>query len=299
MRAIEVGDLQRFCSNEYKDYAVYSMFARLERRQHVKRLLEELARVEYEHYTHWKRHIADYQPRVSGLQLFLYRFAKFFFGLLFIIKLLERHEMETIKRYKKYLNVLDEDERMRLERIIMEEEGHERALLAQIDERAIKYMGFVALGLADAIIEVSGVHAGFLGVTSSTLIAGIAGLIVGFAASLSMAVAAYVQSKSMYLKRPIYAALTTGASYIVAVILMALPYFLTADMFMAFFASIAMAISIGGSFTFYSAVINDRPIGREMAENVLLLLGIAAATFFFGEFLGRVFGIQPVLSHAG
>jgi VIT1/CCC1 family predicted Fe2+/Mn2+ transporter len=59
-------------------------------------------------------------------------------------------------------------------------------------------MSFIVLGLADAIIEITCVHVGFLGVTSSTLIAGVAGLVVGFAASISMASAAYLQAKPKF-----------------------------------------------------------------------------------------------------
>jgi len=72
---------------------------------------------------------------------------------------------------------------------------HEHALIAQLKEKRIDYIGFIVLGLADAIVEITGVHAGFLGVTGSTLIAGVAGVIVGFSAAISMGSASYLQAK--------------------------------------------------------------------------------------------------------
>ncbi len=160
----------------------------------------------------------------------------------------------------------------------------------------MKYLGFIVLGLADAIIEITGVHAGFLGVTSSTTMAGVAGLIVGFAAAISMATAAYLQAKQSTERSPMTSALITGLSYILAVVLLALPYFLTGNMLLAFIVSLAMAMLLTAYFTFYSAVLFDRHFGKEFLESAVLTLGTAVATYLFGEFLGKMFGIHPYMS---
>jgi len=68
-------------------------------------------------------------------------------------------------------------------------EQHERAFMKHIDVRMVRYLSFIILGFADAIVEITGVRAGFLGVTSPTLIAG---LVVGFAAARSMGSAPYL-----------------------------------------------------------------------------------------------------------
>jgi VIT1/CCC1 family predicted Fe2+/Mn2+ transporter len=86
--------------------------------------------------------------------------------------------------------------------------------------------------------------------------------------------------------------LVTGSAYLLSTLLLALPYFMTHDMILAFSGSVILAILLASFFTYYVAVINDSSFKREAVENVTLIMGTAAATFFFGEFLGSLFGIQ-------
>jgi VIT1/CCC1 family predicted Fe2+/Mn2+ transporter len=213
-------------------------------------------------------------------------------GLTFVTKLLERHESEVVRRYREVLKRVEGEVREKVEEFLRDEEEHERVLLSQIDEPLLRYIGFIALGLSDSMIEVTGVHAGFLGVTASTIIAGVAGLIVGFAASISMGVASYLKAKSELRSKPVTSGLVTGSVYLLSTVLLALPYFMTHDMILAFSGSVIFAILLASFFTYYVAVINDSNFRREAVENVALIMGTAAATFFFGEFLGNLFGIH-------
>jgi len=67
--------------------------------------------------------------------------------------------------------------------------------MEQMQGQYLKYISFVILGLADAIVEISGIHAGSLGIYHSTEITGLAGIVAGAAASIAMASAAYAQAK--------------------------------------------------------------------------------------------------------
>lgn len=287
---------KEFCEDEYRDYIVYTALSEVEKNDERKKILQQLAAAEHKHYTFWSSKADGYKPHVNRLVIKFIVLLRFLFGLMFTLKLLERHESEVIKGYKSYLLKLEGDERRKLEEIIKEEEEHESYFMSQIDETVVKYMSFIVLGLADAIVEITGVHAGFLGVTSSTLIAGVAGLIVGFAAAISMASAAYLQAKHDVKRSPMISAITTGASYICAVAFLALPYFLTHDMIYAFTGSLILAILLTAAFTFYGAVINDKSFSREFIESTALIMGTAAATFLFGEFLGDFFGIKQAVS---
>lgn len=135
-------------------------------------------------------------------------------------------------------------------------------------------------------------HAGFLGVTSSTLFAGISGFIVGFSAAIAMGSAAYLQAKQDPHRSAWMSAIITGISYILSVVALAIPYFLTQNMSHAFTYSILVGMMLIALLTFYSAVVFDRRFLREFTETVLLMLVTAAATFLLGKFLGRVFGIH-------
>jgi VIT1/CCC1 family predicted Fe2+/Mn2+ transporter len=236
--------------------------------------------------------VPSHRPRFNGLKFRAIMLIRVLLGLTFVTKLLERHESEVVRRYREVLKRVEGDVREKVEEFLRDEEEHERVLLSQIDEPLLRYIGFIALGLSDSMIEVTGVHAGFLGVTASTIIAGVAGLIVGFAASISMGVAAYLKAKSELRSKPVTSGLVTGSAYLLSTLLLALPYFMTHDMILAFSGSVILAILLASFFTYYVAVINDSSFSREAVENVTLIMGTAAATFLFGEFLGNLFGIQ-------
>jgi len=287
-------ETKEYCKDEFIDHMVYKELSKREKNKKRKEILEKLSKKEYEHYQFWLNYSPNYKPKVSKIFILSLIFLRILFGLTFTLKLLERHERDVIANYKNFLSLLPDDKRTHLESIIKEEQEHENYFISQLDERIVKYMSFIVLGLADAIIEITGVHAGFLGVTNSTLIAGIAGLVVGFAAAISMASAAYLQAKHDPSKSPTFSALTTGIAYLGAVTLLAFPYFITKDMLLAFSLSLFFAILLIASFTFYGAVILEKSFIKEFLVSVGLTLGTALGTFLFGEFLGSIFGVRRI-----
>lgn len=220
---------------------------------------------------------------------------RFLLGLTFTLKFLGRHEKQVIEGYKKVSRDLSGEDQATLQWIIKDEETHEKAFINQIDERMVRYLSFIVLGLADAIFEITGVHAGFLGATNSTLVAGVAGLAVGFAAAISMGSAAYLQAKQQSSSKPAFSAIATGVAYLSAVALLAPPYFVAKDLFFAFSGSLTLAVVLIFFFTLYSSVVGERSFPREFAVGISLTLGTALATFLFGDLIGRVFGIRPAL----
>ncbi len=292
---------REFCLDEYKDHLIYRQLAEYERDPRLREILVRLSEEEYEHYLFWSRLIGeDCKSSVSPWTIRLLRLSRRLLGLTFTLKLLELHEKDVIEEYKKYLDNLSGEDREILESIIEDEETHESKLMAGINEAIVRYLSFVALGLADAIVEITGVHAGFLGATKETLVAGIAGLIVGVSAAFSMAGAAYLQAKAEAVegaldRTPGRSALVTGLSYIFSVVMLALPYFLTKHMAYAFTVSVAMAVGIVAGFTFYNSVLNESSFRRELAENLAILFGTAIVAYLFGDVIGQVFGLEHIL----
>lgn len=289
-------NILRYCEDEFTDHLVYHRLAGREKDPAKKKILEQLSKQEEDHYRFWNSLIADHSPRIKHWFIAFVIVLRYVFGLTFVIKFLERHEENVIEEYKSVLSEFKGKDKKYLEKMISEEEKHEKYFVSQINEGVVKYLGFIVLGLADAIIEISGVHAGFLGVTSSTTMAGVAGLVVGFAAAISMAAAAYLQAKQDPSRNPVTSAIITGISYILAVTFLALPYFLTGHMVLAFAVSLFGAMLLTAYFTFYSAILFDRSFSREFLESAALALGTAVATFFFGELIGRLFGVHPYAS---
>ncbi|MCH8022205.1 MAG: rubrerythrin family protein [Thaumarchaeota archaeon] len=281
---------------EYFAYVIFKAMAEREKDASRRKVLEQLKEKEYEHYEFWR----DYtkikeEPQISSFGVRIRIVIAAVLGLTFTLKLLERFESNVVEGYQQLVVTIEERYKAGLEAILKDELEHESFFLSQIGEGRLKYMSFVVLGLADAIVEISGVHAGFLGVTSSTLIAGVAGLVVGFAAAISMASAAYLQSKQQTGKPSVPAAISTGVAYIIAVVLLALPYFVTDNMPYAFGGSIIIAIFLVAGFTFYGAVLNDTKFSRDFFQAVALTIGVAIATYFFGLLVGQFFGIQAII----
>ncbi len=282
-----------FCIDEYRDYLIYKLLASHEKDEARKAILEKLANDEYKHYEFWSKLAGGCSVSLGRIEARLMLLLRRLFGLVFILKFLERGEESTIKAYKKVLDEIPEEYRGELEEIIRDEEEHEHRLMESIEERIVKYMAFIALGLADAIVEVTGVHAGFLGYSATTLVAGVAGLVVGFSASISMASAAYIQAKEVEGRDPLTSALITGAAYISAVVLLALPYFLTGSMKLAFTASITLGLIVVAMFTFYSSIVGgpERAFLREYIETAGLMMATALGSYLFGTALRDVFGV--------
>lgn len=288
-----------FCGDELFDHLVYRELASIERDERLKSTLERLAEQERVHYEFWKG-LAGGCSDVSMFKVKLYVLARKLLGLTFTLKFLEMHESRVIGEYKAYLEKLEGPRRGELERIIMDEVEHERSFLNSLAEmeNLVRYLGFIALGLADSIVEITGVHAGFLGATATTLAAGVAGLIVGLSAAIAMAGAAYLQAKHSRVEerlRPGVSAMATGISYLLAVVLLALPYFLTESMVLAFTASLIVAVALLVSFTVYSSVINESSIRSEVVENLLVLAGVTVVAYLFGSLIGEVTGLRELI----
>lgn len=287
-----------FCRDEYHDYRIYSALAESEGSGELKEILRKFAEHERRHYEFWRK-LSGECAHEDRLRIASVLLSRRLFGLTFTLKLLERHEEETIRAYKEYAQRLEGEARRELEKIIEEELEHERSFMSSVAEKEtfVKYLGFIALGLADAIVEITGVHAGFLGATSTTLIAGIAGLIVGLSASVAMAGAAYLQAKHGNMEErlsPSLSAAFTGAAYIFAVLLLAAPYFLTGHMISAFLASLLVAVALVVGFTYYGSVVGDRPFARETAENLAILVITAMISYAFGALIGSMFDIREI-----
>jgi VIT1/CCC1 family predicted Fe2+/Mn2+ transporter len=283
-------------TNELTEHIVYHKLALMEKNPENRAALERLSAQEKTHYEFWQSLLPETEAkkiRPRKHAVWGTPFLRTVLGVTFITKLLETHEKDSQQKYQALVSAIPASHHERFLQIIEDEKSHERALIAQLKEKRLDYIGFIVLGLADAIVEITGVHAGFLGVTGSTLIAGVAGIIVGFSAAISMGSASYLQAKQDTEKSALFSGFLTWASYFCSVVLLALPYFLIRTMIPAFITSTSVGILLVAGFTFYGAIVFDRKFWREFFETVGLMLGTALATFLLGLIVGAVFHINP------
>jgi len=147
----------------------------------------------------------------------------------------------------------------------------------------------VVLGLNDALVEFTGALAGFTFALGKPRLVGVAGLIMGVSASLSMAASEYLSTKSESESRdPLKASLYTGAAYVITVVALVAPFLLFASAYLALAVTLLCAVFLILVFTFYFSVVKEIGFKRHFFEMLFISLGVAFLSFVIG-FLARRF----------
>jgi len=279
-------------ADEYADGAVYKALSRRERNPEFKKALENIASGEQSHYEFWKTYAPDAKVSAKRLRLYVILLLRFTLGLTFTLKFMERHEGKLHERYRKIAESIPSGDKERFTAMMESEEGQEDLLIGKIHEDRVKYMSFIVLGLADAVVEISGIHAGSLGIYGKTELAGLAGIIAGMAASIAMGTAAYAQAKQGFQGSAKWSAIYTGVSYMITAILLAMPYFLTRIMAVALGISLVVGVVLVATMTFYDSVISARTFKRQFGEIAGIILAASLALFVIGTVVGQSLGIR-------
>ncbi len=270
-------------SHEFTDYTLYNKLSEtVDSGSAFSASLKHLAETEFRHYEFWRKYVPDEKPKLSNGKVRWVLFLRRVLGLTFATRYLDRHESNVVKEYGSMAALIPPEDKADFEAMVADERDHEKALAQKVESSAIHYISFVVLGLADALVEITGIHAGSLGIYQRTEIAGLAGIIAGAAASLAMASAAYAQAKQGFQGSAKLSAVYTGVSYFVTAILLAAPYFFTGSMVVALASSLGMAVVILALTTYYSTVISTKPFIRDFVEILAILFAVAVALYAFG-----------------
>jgi VIT1/CCC1 family predicted Fe2+/Mn2+ transporter len=285
-------------SDEFSDCTLYDRLSRtVASDSPFKQVLQDLSATEQRHYEFWRKYVPGEEPRLGKLKLYWILFLRRFFGLTFATRYLDRHESTVVKEYEGLARLIPESDRVAYEEMVADERDHEKAFAMKVESSAVRYISFVVLGLADALVEISGIHAGWLGLFEKTEIAGLAGVVAGGAASLAMASAAFAQAKQGFSGSARLSAIYTGVSYFITAIILATPYFLTSNMLMALGSSLTLAVAILAVTTWYSIVIQQKAFLRDFVEILAILFATTLVVFLLGSFVSAEFpGIKGALA---
>ena len=278
--------------DEYTDFAVYKRLSELRfRTREFSKTLRRLAGMEYRHYLLWKKYCPGRKPTVNRVTVYMIVVLRYLLGVTFAVRYLERNEKKTIAKYKDLASMIPSKDKKQYNGMIADEQEHE-VKLSDFNEPQLKYISFIVLGLADALVEIAGIHAGSLGIYNSTELAGFAGIIAGAAASIAMASAAYAQAKTGFKGSAALSAVYTGLSYFVTAVILATPYFLTRVMIDALGASLFFAILLIAFISFYSAVISGAEFKKDFIEITAIMLGATAALYLLGTAIRILTGVS-------
>lgn len=272
---------------EITEHHIYKRLAEKNHTSGNRQVLEKISSDELRHYQNWKNYTGQ-EVKPDSFAIWKYYLISRLLGFTFGIKLMERGEEKAQANYGKLRQIIPE-----IDAWIQDENAHEQALIAMLDEELLQYAGSVVLGLSDALVELTGALAGLTLAFQNTKLVVLSGLITGIAAAMSMAASEYLSTQSENTSRqPLRAAIYTGFAYIITVILLILPYLIIRNYYVDLCLALAIAVLIIAGFNYYISVAKDEPFRKRFIEMAGLSLGVAALSFVLGYLIRQLLGIN-------
>lgn len=274
--------------NEMDDFTIYSMLSLSDKNKANQTIFRKIAKEEQGHYTYLKTYThQELQPR-RYVVLFYLLLSKIV-GISFTLKFLEGRE-EGAKAFYKELILTDP----KAQEIYEQEIHHEIELIDMLHDKKLLYAGAIVLGMNDALVELTGTLSGIALAFDKSVVVGVTGLIMGIAASLSMAGSAYLESKENVGDdvNPLTYSLYTGVSYILTTAILVAPFFIFEKISIAIiwmFGSALVAIFL---YNFYISVAKDLSFWKRVREMSYITFGVALISFGIGYVVKHYFGIE-------
>ena len=274
--------------NELTESVIYERIARFAKGEENQSTLLRLAREERAHYEIWKKYTGVEMKPEKGKILKFTMIAQFL-GFTFAVKLMERGEGNAQEEYALLAAEVAESVHIR-----QQEEEHEQALLAMLDEERLRYVGSMVLGLNDALVELTGSLAGFTFALQNTRLIALSGLIIGISATFSMASSEFLAARSEGRSDALKSCTYTGIAYLITVVLLILPYLLlgSSQYIAALVCMLAIVVLIIAGFTYYTSVAQDQPFKSRFLEMALISIGVAVVSFVVGVLAKNLLGVE-------
>ena len=280
--------IRRMQRSELTESVIYEKIAKFAKGGENRQTLLRLAREERAHYEIWKKYSGQEMKPQWG-KVFKYTLLARVLGFTFAVKLMERGEENAQAEYDLLAQEVAESVAIR-----QQEEEHEQALLAMLDEERLKYVGSMVLGLNDALVELTGSLAGFAFALQNSRLIALSGLIVGISATFSMASSEFLAARSEGRTDALKSCAYTGVAYLLTVALLIAPYLLFSpgQYIAALVCMLVMVVAIIAGFTYYTSVAQDQPFSRRFLEMALISIGVAVVSFAVGILAKRFLGVD-------
>ncbi|WP_069807526.1 VIT1/CCC1 transporter family protein [Vulcanisaeta thermophila] len=202
--SVSPDEVIEYYRDELTDAEIYKALANVEKDPRLKEELIKLSNYETQHAKFWSEVARAMNLDVSNIKpsKFMVSYSvviRRLLGLGFLVKLRESAEVEAIRRYgeavrRRALGPLTD----RLREILLDEVAHEEVFreVGSRFEGLIENIRDAMYGMSDGLVEVLAAVAGLAPVVVNPILITLAGLIVGAAGTLSMAVGAYMSTKA-------------------------------------------------------------------------------------------------------
>lgn len=274
--------------NEINDHLLYTALADIQKDEANKKIFQKIAKEERSHYEFWVK-ITNQELKAQTFVVFWYTLLVKILGVSFALKSLEKREAGAEEFYKELFEIYPE-----AKNIYEQEEAHEYQLINMLNDTKLVYAGAVVLGMNDALVELTGTLSGIAFAFEKTLVVGITGLIMGIAASLSMAGSAFLEANENPdpAIKPFVYSLYTGVSYILTTLFLVVPFFLFHTMSYALVMMFIFALVAILSYNFYISVAKDLDFMTRVLQMSAITFGVAVISFFIGYIVRNYFGIE-------
>ena len=274
--------------NELTESVIYEKIAAFAGGEENKKTLLRLAREERAHYDIWKKY-TGLEMKPERWKVLKFTLLARILGFTFAVKLMELGEEGAQEEYALLAQEVEESIQIR-----QQEEEHEQALLAMLDEERLQYVGSMVLGLNDALVELTGSLAGFTFAMQNTRLIALSGLIIGISATFSMASSEFLAARSEGRSDALKSCTYTGIAYLITVIALVLPYLLlgTGQYITALVCMIAVVVLIIAGFTYYTSIAMDQPFRSRFLEMAGISIGVAVVSFVVGILAKQLLGVD-------
>ena len=280
--------IRRMQQSELDESVIYKNIASFAKGKENRRTLLRLAKEEMAHCQIWQKYTGE-ELKPNKAKVLFYTFIARIFGFTFAVKLMERGEGNAQEEYALLAAEVAESVHIR-----QQEEEHEQALLAMLDEERLRYVGSMVLGLNDALVELTGSLAGFALALQNTRLIALSGLIVGISATFSMASSEFLAARSEGRDDALKSCSYTGIAYLITVIALIAPYliFPAGAYIPALLCMLVVVVLIIAGFTYYTSVAQDQPFKRRFLEMALISVGVAVVSFVVGILAKKFLGVE-------
>ena len=269
--------IRRMQQNELTESVIYEKIAAFAKGEENQATLRRLAREEKAHYEIWKKYTGEEMKPEKG-KVFWFTTVARILGFTFAVKLMERGEGNAQEEYALLAQEVAESVHIR-----QQEEEHEHALLAMLDEESLQYVGSMVLGLNDALVELTGSLAGFTFAMQNTQLIALSGLIIGISATFSMASSEFLAARSEGRTDAFKSCTYTGVAYLI---------FSNAQYMLALACMLAVVVLIIAGFTYYTSVAQGQAFKSRFLEMAIISISVAVISFVVGILAKRFLGVD-------
>ncbi len=285
-KALEI--IRRMQQNELNESVIYEKIAGFAKGEENRQTLLRLSREEKAHYLVWQKYTGMEMKPEKG-KVLKYALLARVLGFTFAVKLMEKGEENAQSEYELLAKEVEESVLIR-----QQEEEHEQALLAMLDEESLQYVGSMVLGLSDALVELTGSLAGFAFALQNTRLIALSGLIVGISATFSMASSEFLAARSEGRSDALKSCSYTGIAYLLTVVALIAPYliFPVSQYIPAMLCMLAVVVLIIAGFTYYTSVAQDQPFRSRFLEMAAISVSVAVISFLVGILAKKFLGVD-------